>query len=139
MLVVDGLMSHDLQVITLKDTLLLIFGTALGSWFRFSLIEWVAKFSRRDYLGTICVNSLSTFLLAIIISLYNKFLFNSGYILFFSVGFIGSLSTFSTFILDIFKRLQNRKIFAGFFIISVSISLSLLCGLIGYWLISLYF
>ena len=127
-------MSDNFQVITFRDTFLVLVGTILGSFFRFCLTNWFAKLSRRKYLSTICVNSLSTFLLAIIISSYNKFLIDSGYILFFSLGLIGSLSTFSTFIVDILERLQKRKISEGFSIIILSIILSLLCGLTGHWI-----
>ena len=129
-------MSENFQVITFEDTVLVIFGTFLGSFFRCCLIEWFAKFSNKKYLATIFVNSLATFCLAIIT--YSKFAVNSSYILFLSVGIIGSLSTFSTFIGDVFQTLQKRKISEGFLIVILSIILSLLCGLIGYSLTALY-
>ena len=107
---VDGSMSEYLQGISLKETIFVIIGTIFGSYLRFHLIDWFSNLYQRKYLGTIFVNSLSTFFLAIIVSSYNKILlFNSGYILFFSVGLLGSLSTFSTFIIDIFQILQKKK------------------------------
>ncbi len=121
----------------MKDTFLLIVGTVVGSLSRFFLLEFFSKLYKRDYLGTICVNSFATFILAIIASSYGKFSMHSSYILFLSVGFIGSFSTFSTFMIDVFKRLQKRKISEGFLIIILSIIFSLLCGFIGYWIMTL--
>ena len=103
-------MSEYFQAISLKETIFVIIGTVLGSFLRFHLIDWFSNLFQRKYLGTIFVNSLSTFFLAIIISSYNKILlFNSGYLLFFSVGLLGSLSTFSTFVIDIFQALQKKN------------------------------
>ena len=133
-------MSEYFQAISSKETIFVIIGTVLGSFLRFHLIDWFSNLFQRKYLGTIFVNSLSTFFLAIIISSYNKILiFNSGYILFFSVGLLGSLSTFSTFIIDIFQILQKKKVLEAFFIALISILLTLIFGSIGYWVIKLCF
>tara|TARA_Y100001968_G_scaffold193095_1_gene177069 strand:+ start:269 stop:664 length:396 start_codon:yes stop_codon:yes gene_type:complete len=87
-------------------------GAALGAYLRLKIIKVSSLLFSRKYLGTLIVNCIATFLLALIFSLSRKSnIFNESDYLTISVtiGFLGSLSTFSTFIIELLISIFENK------------------------------
>jgi len=89
-------------------------GAITGSVFRFFSLGYLSSVFRYKYLGTLIVNLVASFFLGLGLS----FQFNSAIasisvppiILFFCVGFLGSLSTFSAFIIELIDILLAYKL-----------------------------
>jgi len=120
-----------------KEVFFVVIGSILGSLFRYKLINFFGVTFQKKYWGTCFVNILSSFFLGFLFSFTDKSVDLNQYLwltLFLSVGFLGSLSTFSTYILDLFKILQNKNLIEFFRLTFYSIFGGLLFILFGYWL-----
>ncbi len=132
---VVGLMSESLQY--LRPFLYVSTGAVLGAWLRSFLVRKFASYYLSSSCLTTIVNVIASFSLGLVISLktnikYDFFFFSYEFSLFSSVGFLGSFSTFSTFILDSFNLLIDGRIkdFARFSLCSLCIaSFATLVGL----------
>tara|TARA_Y100001968_G_scaffold328234_1_gene375005 strand:+ start:331 stop:705 length:375 start_codon:yes stop_codon:yes gene_type:complete len=115
-----------------QNILYVALGSVLGSWLRFYLINFSANLWHKKYFGTILVNSIATFLLSISWPLFNKGIETySSLGLFYIIGFIGSLSTFSTFIIEVLESLFERNWIRSFSMITYSLFISFTVGFIG--------
>lgn len=83
----------------MKSVLLVFFGGGLGSVVRFSLSKWVNELHTNHFpWGTLVVNVVACFVLGVIVGLADqKQIISAGARLFWTVGFCGGFSTFSTF------------------------------------------
>jgi len=81
------------------------------------------------------VNVLASLLLGIFLG--SKFT-NKNLILFFSVGFLGCLSTFSSFIYQLFSLIQEKKYLSLFLYYSEVLVLSFLFFCLGYFITLIY-
>ena len=84
--------------------------------------------------NTSIVNLLASFFLGILVSI--KFLNNNIFFIFYT-GFLGSFSTFSSFIYQLFVLLQKRKFIRLFFHYLEVILLSFICFYLGYFLMKI--
>jgi len=82
--------------------------------------------------NTSIVNFLASFFLGILVAL--NFIDNNLLLLFY-IGFLGSFSTFSSFIYELFNLLQNRKFIYLFFHYLEVIILSFVFFYSGYYLV----
>ena len=108
----------------MKELLLVFLGGGLGSTVRFSLGRWVNALHNHHFpWGTLVVNIVACFILGFVIGLADhKQLISAPSRLFWTVGFCGGFSTFSTFSNETLYLIQ-----AGFTIsLILYISLSLL-------------
>jgi CrcB protein len=108
----------------MKNLLLVFLGGGLGSTVRFSLGRWVSALHNHDFpWGTLVVNVVACLILGFVIGLADhKQIISASSRLFWTVGFCGGFSTFSTFSNETLYLIQ-----AGFTIsLVVYISLSLL-------------
>ncbi len=119
----------------LNDALFVSIGGVLGAWLRFYLVNKLRLIFSNNYCCTFVVNMLATFSLALLLGLHAQ----NGYIdrgapqiLFFCVGFLGSLSTFSTFIFEAFERFSCNHFKDGLFIITASVLGGLAAAMAGY-------
>ena len=105
----------------MKDLILVFLGGGLGSTIRFSLGRWVNALHNHHFpWGTLVVNTAACLLLGFIIGLTDhKQVISPSARLFWTVGFCGGFSTFSTFSNETLVLLQS-----GF-----NISLGLYIGL----------
>jgi CrcB protein len=108
----------------MKNLLLVFLGGGLGSTVRFSLGRWVNALHNHHFpWGTLVVNVVASFILGFVIGLADhKQIISASSRLFWTVGFCGGFSTFSTFSNETLYLIQ-----AGFTIsLVLYISLSLL-------------
>lgn len=103
-------------------------GGGLGSVLRFSLGKWVNAFHNHHFpFGTLVVNVAACFALGAIIGLADhKQIFSPSARIFWTIGFCGGFSTFSTFSSETIYLLQNG--FTTSMILYISLSLLLCVG-----------
>ena len=103
----------------LKLFLLVSLGAILGSNIRFYIYERLGKiFFVSKYLRIVFINNFASFLLGffysfLIKSYANPLQYTNYLLLLVSIGFLGSLSTFSSFIYDLFDLLSQNKYFTA--------------------------
>ena len=111
-------------------------GSILGANLRYLILTRLGSIKLNQRKRLLLINSTASIILGISLSLnnYNNILFRE-FIILFLIGFAGSLSTFSTFINDLFKLSIKRKykdiaiiIFSCVFSGLISISIGLLVG-----------
>ena len=119
----------------IKSLILVFVGGGLGSSIRYL----IAKCSNKNLIsfpfGTSISNLVGCFIIGLLIAYYDKNdIPKKDIFLFISIGFCGGLTTFSTFMVDVFYMLKNENIqylltyfsinfFVGFFFIYLGFSL----------------
>ena len=107
-----------------------------GSTFGLIVRMFIKYISRRERVfssnNILIVNVLASLFLGIFVSLN---ITNKNLILFFYVGFLGCLSTFSSFIYQLFNMIQERKYLSLLFYYSEVLVLSGLFFCLGYFVI----
>tara|TARA_B100001250_G_scaffold232921_1_gene199991 strand:+ start:382 stop:756 length:375 start_codon:yes stop_codon:yes gene_type:complete len=89
----------------LKDILLVSFGAILGANARFIIYTKLEKINLSKDFIILLINTFSSFFLGFFLSFLNHLSslnVSDKLVLFCSIGFLGSLSTFSTFVYDLF-------------------------------------
>ena len=114
---------------------IILFGSTFGLILRIFIQNNFKKSIGFDIQYTSIVNFLSSFLLGILIAL--NFIDNEILVLFYS-GFLGCLSTFSSFIYQLFELFQKRKFLRLFFHYIEVIFFSFLFFYLGYFLIQFF-
>ena len=112
---------------------LISLGAVLGSISRAQAIYSLEYIFNIKHTAILIVNLFSTFLLGILSSVilkFDSFEAIDSLWLFLGIGFLGSFSTFSTFILNLFDLIQESK-FRDFLYL---LSLSIFGGIIFAWL-----
>ncbi|MFL2931781.1 MAG: fluoride efflux transporter CrcB [bacterium] len=112
--------------------ILVAFGGALGSLIRYFTEILCRRFSFCSIpIGTITVNIIGSFLIGYTMQyLLSRNIATEEYRRFIMTGFLGGLTTFSSFSLEILEMLQDGKLFIAVSYVLLSISL----GLLGVWL-----
>ena len=107
-------------------------GSILGANLRYLILTRLGSIKLNQRKRLLLINSTASIILGLSLSLnnYNNILYREFMILFL-FGFAGSLSTFSTFINDLFKLSIKRKYKDMTIIIFLSIFLGLLSILLG--------
>ena len=113
-------------------SLVALFG-AIGSLSRYLLIEATPKIAYLNFpLGTIIVNLIGSFLIGIVVSLFDKQLLSNEVRTFIVFGFLGGFTTFSAFTYEVFNFLKTGNYFNLFIYLFFSIIVSLILFYIGY-------
>lgn len=120
----------------MKPFLLIFLGGGLGSITRFALARWVNAFHPSTLsLGTLTVNVVACLLLGFIIGLADhRQALSASARIFWTIGFCGGFSTFSTFSHDNLDLLQQGFTFSLFLNIALSLLLCLGASYLGLWL-----
>ena len=93
----------------MKELMLVFVGGGLGSVARFSLGKWINAFHNHHFpFGTLAVNITACFVLGLVIGLADhKQIISPAARIFWTVGFCGGFSTFSTFSNETLYLLQS--------------------------------
>ncbi len=118
-----------------SSTSIILLGSTFGLILRIFIQNNFKKSIGFDIQNTSIVNFLSSFLLGILVAL--NFINNEILVLFYS-GFLGCLSTFSSFIYQLFDLFQKRKFQRLFFHYIEVIILSFLFFYLGYFLFQFF-
>ena len=118
----------------LKDILLISFGAVLGVNTRLLIYKKLAKLNLSKDIIALIINTLASFFLGLFLSISSEISSLSlldQLVLFISIGFLGCLITFSTFIYDLFDLNSKLKFFRAFNLYIISLTLGLLSLLFG--------
>jgi len=131
---VVGLQS-DSGFITVQNIACLSFGAVLGAALRLTLINYFRKLISPVYWSTTLVNLIACFFFGIALAWAPKY--SSSYFFeqinfFFNVGFLGSLSTFSTYVVEIIDNLQKQDIRQLLLLLTAPIICSMFIVALGY-------
>ena len=113
---------------------IILLGSTFGLTLRILIQNNFKKSIGFDIQNTSIVNFLSSFFLGILVAL--KF-FNNDILLLFYSGFLGSFSTFSFFIYQLFVLFEKRKFMRLFFHYIEVMIISFLCFYLGYYLMQI--
>jgi fluoride exporter len=117
----------------MKSWLMVGLGSALGAWARWGLSSWLNGVWMIP-LGTLMANAIGGFLMGIALALFQTMpQLSHEWRLFIAMGFLGGLTTFSTFSAQAFVLLQKQAyVWVGLHIFT-HVVVSILLTIIGYW------
>ncbi|WP_269623818.1 fluoride efflux transporter FluC [Prochlorococcus marinus] len=121
----------------LQDIFLISCGAILGANIRFIIYEKLNKIDLINDFRILLINTLASFFLGIFLSVLPRisyYDFSYQLLLFFSIGLLGSLSTFSTFVYDLYKILIKFKFVSAFRLFFISVSLGTIALALGFFL-----
>lgn len=112
--------------------LLVAVGGAIGSVSRYLVSNWmVARFGSEFPLGTLLVNIIGCFIIGLFMAMSSERLSMSPYWrLLIAVGFLGGLTTFSSFSYETLRLLQDADMMHAFY----NVGLNLTGGFLATWL-----
>jgi len=117
----------------MKSWVMVGLGSALGAWARWGLSIWLNSIGMIP-LGTLMANAIGGFLMGIALALFQTMpQLSHEWRLFIAMGFLGGLTTFSTFSAQAFVLLQKQAyVWVGLHIFT-HVVVSVLLTIIGYW------
>ena len=112
----------------MAEILFVSIGAILGANLRFEIYKKLEKINLSKDSIIFIINTFASFCLGLFLSLVEQlraFTYYYQLVLFFSIGFLGSLSTFSSFVYDLFDLFLQLKFFRALrlFIMSASIGI----------------
>ena len=112
----------------MAEILLVSIGAILGANLRFKIHNKLEKINLSKDFIILIINTFASFCLGLFLSFVDQlraFTYYYQLVLFFSIGFLGSLSTFSSFVYDLFDLFLQLKFFRALrlFIMSASIGI----------------
>jgi fluoride exporter len=112
--------------------LIVSIGAAIGGAGRYWLSNIVYKYFPATFpYGTLAVNILGSFLIGLIIFIFDeKELLNNQLKIFLTIGFCGGFTTFSTFSLETFNLIRDSE----YFLASINVILSIVVCSLGIFL-----
>tara|TARA_Y100000817_G_scaffold310296_1_gene300717 strand:- start:652 stop:1026 length:375 start_codon:yes stop_codon:yes gene_type:complete len=115
--------------------LLVAAGGSLGALSRYGIDRaMLALTGHVGISGTLISNTLGSFLLGLIVGIgLDKFNWPSSYILFITVGFCGSFTTFSTLTMASIKLMEEGDYIKGTFNIFINLLVGIAVTLFGLW------
>lgn len=115
------------------DALLVSLGAIPGAWLRFRLVEHLAPMLPRRHWATLGVNLTACFSLGLLVVLVGPPTdrHHQSLLLLLATGFCGSLSTFSTWMAELWQELQSGRWGEALRLGLTSLSLGLLTVVLG--------
>ena len=117
---------------SVRDALLVAIGAVPGAWLRLKMVNHFEPMVPKKHWGTFTVNVVACFALGLVLALQETCSARTGIVLLIGVGFFGSLSTFSTFAVELFNTLRGRQWLEGIVLAVGSILGGLLVAAAGY-------
>ena len=121
----------------LQNFLLVSFGAVFGANIRYIIYKKLEKINLSKNYIILLINTSSSFFLGLFLTILSKnsslsYSYQLG--LFFSIGLLGSLSTFSTFICDLYELFIHLKFYKALKLFIISITLGIISFAIGFFL-----
>jgi len=125
-----------MDIIQLLKILLIAFGAIIGANIRYFVLRLLAIFKYREY-RLLTINLFSSFILGLLFPFFirTNLKIEEELIFLFLFSFIGSLSSFSTFISDFYTLILNNNFKRSTLLILLSIVLGILFFYFGYYII----
>ena len=116
------------------EALLVGLGAIPGAWLRLKTVNHFEPMLPKKHWGTFAVNVIACFGLGLVVALHQSGGAKTGLALLIGVGFFGSLSTFSTFAVELFNELRAGRPFVAVVLAMASIAAGLCAAAAGYGL-----
>jgi CrcB protein len=134
-----GCMSNRLERInpvagSALEALLVGIGAIPGAWLRLKMVNHFEPMVPKKHWGTFAVNVIACFGLGLVLALVQSCSANPRLALLIGVGFFGSLSTFSTFAVELLNELRAGRPFVSLVLALASIAAGLCAAGAGYGL-----
>ena len=118
----------------LIDVLLVACFGAIGAVSRFGITQLFAFTVGKEYpLGTLVANVLGCLLMGLLFGVFGDEI-DHRYRAAIAIGFLGSLTTFSTFAADIVSEAQQQRWVSAFSVVALSLLLGVGALVLGLWL-----
>lgn len=117
-----------------KSSLLIISGAIPGALLRMQVSKKLALYTQSKLLGLVILNTVATFFLGFFLAIQSKPEFissNQALYLLLCVGFLGSFSTFSSFIFELYSFSLKHRLIDFFCMALFSISSGLFSVFLG--------
>ena len=116
------------------EVVLVGLGAIPGAWLRLKVVNHYQPMVPKKHWGTFLVNVVACFALGLVLALSETCASSSGIALLMGVGFFGSLSTFSTFAVELLNELRAGQTLTAVVLALASIGAGLLASALGYGL-----
>ena len=116
------------------EALLVGIGAIPGAWLRLKAVNHFDPMVPKKHWGTFAVNVIACFGLGVVLALVQSCSAKTGLALLIGVGFFGSLSTFSTFAVELLNELRAGRPFVSLVLALASIAAGLCAAGAGYGL-----
>ena len=121
----------------MTEIFLVSFGAILGANTRFIILSKLEKLNLSKYYFILIINTFASFFLGLFLSLieqFNSFFYSYQIFLFFSVGFLGSMSSFSAFVYDLFDLYLQSQLSRALKFFTISLLLGIMAFSFGFLL-----
>ena len=116
------------------EAVLVGLGAIPGAWLRLKVVNHFEPMVPKKHWGTFLVNVIASFALGLVLALVERCSESTGIALLMGVGFFGSLSTFSTFVVELLNELRADHVLAAAALALISIVAGVLAAAAGYGL-----
>ena len=117
-----------------SEALLVALGAIPGAWLRLRLVNHLQPMLPRKHWGTFAVNVTACFFLGLVLALVERCGPMTDLALLIGVGFLGSLSTFSTFVMEVLNELRAGQALLALVLMFASLVMGLVAAAAGYGL-----
>ena len=117
-----------------SEAVLVGLGAIPGAWLRLKVVNHFQPMVPKKHWGTFIVNVMACFALGLVLALNETCASRTGIALLMGVGFFGSLSTFSTFAVELLNELRVGQTLTALVLALASIGAGLLASAVGYGL-----
>ena len=123
----------------MADIFFVSLGAILGANIRFKILNKLKYFNLNKHLFILIINTISSFFLGLFLAILEKFssfIYAYQLVVFFSIGLLGSLSTFSSFVYDLFDLCSQFKFYRALNLLIISFSLGIIAVAFGFLLVN---
>ena len=117
-----------------SEALFVALGAIPGAWLRLRLVNHLQPMLPRKHWGTFAVNVTACFFLGLVLALVERCGPMTDLALLIGVGFLGSLSTFSTFVMEVLNELRAGQALLALVLMFASLVMGLVAAAAGYGL-----
>ena len=117
-----------------SEVLLVALGAIPGAWLRLRLVNHFQPMLPGKHWGTFAVNVTACFFLGLVLALLERCDPLTSLALLIGVGFLGSLSTFSTFVVEVLNELRAGQVLPALVLVLASLLMGLVAAAAGFGL-----